>query len=107
MSGYNGPVECPNCGNEAGIYKDTKPFTYSEIDCDWCGFQVNPIVSYKSIEQLNHEFKERYDRFYCKEADGEYDPESSQIKIEELPPRLVKDFDDIWRVLKERYESQV
>lgn len=33
MSGYSGETTCPNCGKDADLYSDWKPFDYSIITC--------------------------------------------------------------------------
>lgn len=104
--GYNEIIECPNCSNETYLNVEKMPFIYSWIDCECCGFQLNPVVSYRSLDELNAERLESYKGGYTKEGCGKYEPESCQIKPDDFPPRLVKDFNDIFKVLEERRESQ-
>lgn len=44
---------CPNCGKDADIYNDWKPFDYSSITCIHCGLQIYPTNSYMTLEELN------------------------------------------------------
>jgi len=60
MSGFSGSTICPNCGASCDEYTDWKPFNYTSIKCLECGFMVNPVIEYMSLEELNIE-RENYD----------------------------------------------
>jgi peptide subunit release factor 1 (eRF1) len=53
MSGFSSGCTCPNCGEEADIYQDTKPFDYVNIQCLHCGLQISPEITYLTLEELN------------------------------------------------------
>jgi len=56
MSGVSDSTTCPNCGSDnATIYEDWKPFTYSSISCLECGLQIYPALTYMNLEELNAE----------------------------------------------------
>ena len=52
MSGCSYGTPCPNCGQEADIYSDHKPFEYTSISCLHCGLQINPEITYQTLEEL-------------------------------------------------------
>lgn len=53
MSGFSTGTPCPNCGKEADLYTDHKPFDYSSIQCLHCGLIISPKIKYQSLEELN------------------------------------------------------
>ena len=53
MSGFSDGCICPNCGNNADLYTDWKPFSYTSISCLHCGLQIFPEISYQTLEELN------------------------------------------------------
>lgn len=53
MSGHSSVTTCPNCGGDADIYTDWKPFSYTSITCFNCGLTVHPMTSYLTLEELN------------------------------------------------------
>lgn len=53
MSGFSESAPCPNCGGDADIYTDWKPFDYTAITCFHCGLTIHPKVSYLTLEELN------------------------------------------------------
>lgn len=53
MSGHSDTTNCPNCGEVAGRYTDHKPFDYTSIECLQCGLLINPVVTYRNLEELN------------------------------------------------------
>jgi len=53
MSGCSDETVCPNCGRQANLYSDSKPFDYSTIDCRYCGLWTEVIVRYKTLWELN------------------------------------------------------
>jgi len=53
MSGHSSGITCPNCGADAYLYTDWKPFDYTSITCNDCGLMINPKVEYMSLEELN------------------------------------------------------
>jgi transposase len=55
MSGYSSSITCPNCGGDAEIYTDWKPFDYSSITCYHCGLQIYPKISYMTLKELNEQ----------------------------------------------------
>ena len=55
MSGYSDGTICPNCGKEAQLYTDWKPFDYSSITCLYCGLSIYPKIEYMDLETLNSE----------------------------------------------------
>lgn len=58
MSGVSDSCPCPNCGEDARIYTDWKPFDYSSISCIHCGLEINPKIEYLDLIDLNNERKE-------------------------------------------------
>lgn len=58
MSGCSGETKCPNCGADADLYEDWKPFNFATITCYECGLQIYPINSYMSLEELNESREE-------------------------------------------------
>lgn len=58
MSGYSDVTSCPNCGGNANESGDHKPFSHVSITCLECGFQLNPIIEYMNLEELNEARKE-------------------------------------------------
>jgi hypothetical protein len=57
MSGHASTTKCPNCGKEADLYTDYKPFNYSTINCYECGLFICPGVDYLNLDELNKERK--------------------------------------------------
>ena len=55
MSGCGSSCNCPNCGAEADLYMDWKPFEYSSIFCFACGLSINPCVEFSNLTDLNNE----------------------------------------------------
>jgi hypothetical protein len=53
MSGCGFEANCPNCGQAADAYEDTKPFEHTEITCPHCGFYTNVEVGFMNLEELN------------------------------------------------------
>lgn len=53
MSGCSGSEICPNCGNEAEVYTDWKPFSYSSYTCMHCGLMIYPKMEYMTLDDLN------------------------------------------------------
>ena len=53
MSGFSDGCTCPNCGQEADIYTDWKPFDYTSIQCLNCGLLITPEISYQTLDELN------------------------------------------------------
>ena len=53
MSGFSSGAPCPNCGKEADVYQDYKPFDYISIQCLHCGLMITPEISYQTLEELN------------------------------------------------------
>ena len=53
MSGFSESAPCPNCDEDADVYTDWKPFSYTVITCFHCGLTVHPKVSYLTLEELN------------------------------------------------------
>lgn len=53
MSGFSDGTNCPNCGGNADLYSDSKPFDYISISCLECGLIIDPKVSYLTLEDLN------------------------------------------------------
>jgi len=60
MSGCSSSTDCPNCSKEANLYQDWKPFDYFYISCPYCGLQINPLVTYMTLEELNEERQDCY-----------------------------------------------
>ena len=60
MSGFSDVTNCPNCGNEAQLYMDHKPFDYVSIECYECGFIAYTNSEYLTLDQLNS-FREEQD----------------------------------------------
>lgn len=60
MSGFSDGCTCPNCGEEADLYTDYKPFNYTSITCLHCGLQIQPTISYMNLEELN-DYREELD----------------------------------------------
>lgn len=58
MSGCSYTISCPNCGKEADIYSDSKPFDYTSISCLYCGLQISPKITYQTLEELNESRKD-------------------------------------------------
>ena len=53
MSGFSDGCTCPNCGQEADVYHDWKPFDYVSIQCLHCGLMIIPAIGYQTLEELN------------------------------------------------------
>ena len=53
MSGCSSETDCPNCGKDADLYVDWKPFESSTITCAHCGFMAYPVVKYMTLKDLN------------------------------------------------------
>ncbi len=53
MSGFSNGTTCPNCGRDADLYTDWKPFDYSQITCPHCGLMIYPKVEYMTLKKLN------------------------------------------------------
>jgi len=53
MSGCSSETDCPNCGKDADLYSDWKPFDYSIIKCPHCGLRIFPILKYMTLKDLN------------------------------------------------------
>lgn len=53
MSGFSTGIECPNCGGEADLYIDHKPFEYTSISCMHCGLNIYPHIKYMKLEEMN------------------------------------------------------
>ena len=53
MSGCSSQATCPNCGKEANVYQDYKPFDYVDYTCLHCGLRIYPKVEYMELEELN------------------------------------------------------
>lgn len=53
MSGISSGCTCLNCGEEADLYQDWKPFDYTSISCLHCGLQIGPKIEYQTLEELN------------------------------------------------------
>ena len=78
MSGYQSDDKCPNCGKDCMIYSDTKPFAFSAYSCNECGLQINPVITYLSLEELN--------KLRNKEDDGE----GLLLPLKKLPEQTFK-----------------
>lgn len=59
MSGHSSGTECPNCGAEANLYEDRKPFDYIVISCDECGLVISPQIQYLTLKELNEKREEQ------------------------------------------------
>lgn len=57
MSGCSSETDCPNCGSNAYLYVDWKPFDYCSITCPHCGLYIYPKTEYMNLKTLN-EFRE-------------------------------------------------
>lgn len=55
MSGMSMDTTCPNCGGDAELYSDYKPFDYSSITCCHCGLMIYPVIKYMTLKGLNEE----------------------------------------------------
>lgn len=55
MSGFSDGVPCPNCGKEADMYADNKPFSYEVITCLHCGLVISPKIEYMTLKELNQQ----------------------------------------------------
>ncbi len=75
MSGFSDKTTCPNCGADADLYVDYKPFEHSSIQCDECGLIISPEISYMDLEELNE-----------RRASGDLEP------LDKLPEQK----EDIW-----------
>ena len=53
MSGFADSDKCPNCGNQADVYTDYKPISYTSYTCLYCGLMIDPILKYMSLKTLN------------------------------------------------------
>lgn len=53
MSGFSGSTTCPNCGKECDEYTDSKPFSMTTMQCNYCGLLINPVITYMDLEELN------------------------------------------------------
>lgn len=54
MSGYSSTCPCPNCGKEAELYEDHKPFPRADCTCNYCGFYTWTQAGYLDLESLNN-----------------------------------------------------
>jgi len=61
MSGYSSSETCPNCGNEAGVCGDSRPFSNETVECLHCGFYTFITVAYLDLHDLNELRSERGD----------------------------------------------
>ena len=53
MSGNGTTTYCPNCGEQAYLYTDHKPFDYATVECLNCGFHTQIQAGYMSLQDLN------------------------------------------------------
>ena len=49
MSGFSGSTTCPNCGKECDEYTDSKPFSMTTMQCNYCGLLINPVDTIKLL----------------------------------------------------------
>jgi len=68
MSSVSTVTDCPNCGSEAHLYEENRPYPLSETTCYECGFYTHTICSQMSLEELN-----------------EYRVDNDMPKLKELP----------------------